>query len=333
MSTLKRYYIVLLLVIAIFPVNVFGEERYIESKDLTIYIKDQPTETVVDDQRGILTKTQIEAIKKAGKELQLYDIALYVGIEDSYPGDFGSHVNYVAEKEYDFLLDGKENGIVIVFNFYKDGNSKYEYSVFCNGDLGIVNEQMILSQISISRFEDTDSRWITNSFKKVVQRIKKEENKLINADKIAAEKKLKRENIKFLIILIVALMGFPMTLVFILLLCNGKTTDINLSIIDMERLMLIYKSHPLDQKEAESVKQNWELEKKQKVNEVSALIRKTLANTKSKKKYLLEIKATYETYSQLPESVKALIEKDMVDELERRYLMSCADYLEKDNNK
>ena len=32
---MKRYYIVLLLVIAIFPVNVFGEEKYIESKDLT----------------------------------------------------------------------------------------------------------------------------------------------------------------------------------------------------------------------------------------------------------------------------------------------------------
>ena len=74
--------VIVIIAFVIAPLSVYAKSIKIESKDITVETKDTPTSEIVVDERGLFSKEQISQIENAGKELEVYDVGLYVEMTD-----------------------------------------------------------------------------------------------------------------------------------------------------------------------------------------------------------------------------------------------------------
>ena len=190
-NQIRRLAAVLLVVLVVFtlPITANAESIYIESKGITVNLKDEPTETVVEDKGGILTSEDLELIIEDGKRLKIYNIGLYIEMIDEKECN-QRHANEMAEIKYAELMP-EENSIMIVFSFYKEAEGYYAVHYNVQGDLS----ESKISGIIHGTYHDfkTDSSWIRGSFVQVVSYLMTVEDELIHADEIAAQKKAKEE--------------------------------------------------------------------------------------------------------------------------------------------
>lgn len=189
----KLKFVTIVIVIIAFvmaPLSVYAKSIKIESKDITVETKDTPTSAIVVDERGLFSKEQISQIENAGKELEVYDVGLYVEMTDKKTCT-QSYANSLAEEKYNEILKDKPNSIMIVFSFYKEAYGYYAIHYNMQGDLSEYNVSNII-QNSYHDFK-TDSEWVVGSFKKIVNYLKDVEYELINADALKIERDKQRE--------------------------------------------------------------------------------------------------------------------------------------------
>lgn len=182
--------VIVIIAFVIAPLSVYAKSIKIESKDITVETKDTPTSAIVVDERGLFSKEQISQIENAGKELEVYDVGLYVEMTDKKTCT-QSYANSLAEEKYTEILKDKPNSIMIVFSFYKEAYGYYAIHYNMQGDLSEYNVSNII-QNSYHDFK-TDSEWVVGSFKKIVNYLKDVEYELINADALKIERDKQRE--------------------------------------------------------------------------------------------------------------------------------------------
>ena len=182
--------VIVIIALILTPLSAYAKTIEIESKGITVETKDTPTQAVVVDERGLFSKEQITEIENAGKELEVYDIGLYVEMTDKKTCT-QRYTNNLAEEKYSKILKDKPNSILIVFSFYKDAYGYYAVHYNVQGDLS----EYKISNIIKETYHDfkTDSEWVVGSFKQVIGYLKDVEYELINADTLKIERDKQRE--------------------------------------------------------------------------------------------------------------------------------------------
>ena len=216
----------MMLVVIALPITVKAEPVYIESMGITVNLKDQPTETMVDDMCGILTKGDMEAVKAEGKRLGVYYIGLYIEMVDKETCT-QMHARKLAESMCkDFMP--KENSIMIVFSFYEEAEGEYAVYSYTQGDVSVSRIENIID----GTYHDfkTDSSWIAGSFNQVVSYLTEVEYNLIHADEIAAQKEV--ENKEFLRVMHIVLDVFLFFIIVLLIFKLKQNEDFNTSEIN-----------------------------------------------------------------------------------------------------
>ena len=179
---------VLISMIAI-PITVHAEPIYIETLDITVNTKDEPTKAIVVDNRGVLTPSEIEAIEHAGERLKVYNLGVYIEMTDSKTCTQNYAVN-LAEEKYREIMPN-ENSILIAYSFYEDANGYFGVYYNVQGDVSRSEIQSIISG-TYHDFE-TDGTWIAGSTDQVVDYLEKVESDLLSTDARMAEKKKQDE--------------------------------------------------------------------------------------------------------------------------------------------
>lgn len=208
---------ILTLVLMIFamiamPTVAHAEPIYIESLDITVNTKDNPTKTVVIDKRGVLTEEEFRQIENAGERLRVYNLGLYIEMTD--PDTCSQkYATTLAEEKYPEMLP-EENSIMIAFSFYKDENGYYGVHYNVQGDLS----ERKISGIIEGTYHDfkTDGSWIAGSTDQVVDYLTEVENNLLTTDEREAVKQQKMQ--EFLKVLRVALETIAVIIIFSLIL-------------------------------------------------------------------------------------------------------------------
>lgn len=184
------------------PIVAHAEPVYIESLDITVNTKDEPTKTVVVDKRSVLTEEEIRQIESAGERLEVYNLGLYIEMTDPKISS-QKYANQLAKAKYEELLP-KENSIIIAFSFYKDENAYYGGYYNVQGDLSKGEIEGIIE----GTYHDfkTDGSWIAGSTDQIVDYLVKVEKDLLTTDaRKAAEKERDEEFLRIVRIILEAL--------------------------------------------------------------------------------------------------------------------------------
>lgn len=215
---LAVFFAVVTMILAM-PMTAYADSIYIESQDITVYLKETPTKTVVEDKRGVLSNEEIQKIEAAGERLKIYDIGLYIEMTEKNTCT-QRYTNSLSEKKFDELLSGKENSIMIVFSFYEDAGGYYAVHYNVQGDL----KQYDVNKIIQGTYHDfkTDATWITGSFEQVIDYLTKVEENLINADEIAEQKR--QDTVAFFKVFRVVLEVLAIAII-IYMICNNKRKE------------------------------------------------------------------------------------------------------------
>ena len=172
------------------PIVAHAEPIYIESLDITVNTKDEPTKTVVVDKRGVLTEAEIRQIESAGERLGIYNLGIYIEMTDPNTST-QRYATELAEEKYMEMLP-EENSIMIAYSFYEDENAYYGVHYNVQGDLS----EGEISGIIRGTYHDfkTDGSWIAGNTDQIVDYLLKVENDLLTTDaRKAAEKERNAE--------------------------------------------------------------------------------------------------------------------------------------------
>ncbi len=208
------------------PIVAHAEPVYIESLDITVNTKDEPTKTVVVDERGVLTEDEIRQIESAGERLKIYNLGLYIEMTDPKISS-QKYAKQLAEAKYSEMLPD-ENGIIIAFSFYKDENAYYWVHYNVQGDLSEGQVRGIIE----GTYHDfkTDGSWIAGSTDQVVDYLLKVENDLLTTDaRVAAQKE---RNAEFLRIARIILEVLGVCCIIVLAISHKRKVDELEEIID-----------------------------------------------------------------------------------------------------
>ena len=201
------------------PIVAHAEPVYIESLDITVNTKDEPTKTVVVDKRGVLTEAEIRQIESAGERLGIYNLGIYIEMTDP---DTSSewYATDLAEEKYMEMLP-EENSIMIAYSFYEDENAYYGVHYNVQGDLS----EGKIGDIIEGTYHDfkTDGSWIAGNTDQIVDYLLKVENDLLTTDaRKAAEKE---RNAEFLRIVRIILEAFGVCCIIAFAIFHKKKVD------------------------------------------------------------------------------------------------------------
>ena len=121
---------------------------------------------VTDDYGGMLSSQNIGKIEEYASTLKQYNVAVYIGYEDSATGDV---VDKIAIKEYDRIFGTNDNGVLITIVFDEEN---YNTSIAVGDKVPLTGSQ--IDQVADLVYEsywdyDTDADWIVGSFKAVTE--------------------------------------------------------------------------------------------------------------------------------------------------------------------
>ena len=125
-------------------------------------------DVVTDDYGGMLDSQNIGKIEEYAGKLKQYNVAVYIGYEDSATGDV---VDKIAVKEYERIFGANDNGILITIVFDEEN---YNTSIAVGDKVPLTGSQ--IDQVADLVYEsywdyDSDADWIVGSFKAVTEYI------------------------------------------------------------------------------------------------------------------------------------------------------------------
>ena len=123
---------------------------------------------VTDDYGNMLTSQEIGKIEEYASKLKQYNVAVYIGYEDSATGDV---VDKVAIKEYEVIFGVNDNGVLITIVFDEEN---YNVSVAVGDNVPFTGSQInqVADLVYGSYWDyESDAEWIVGSFKAVTEYI------------------------------------------------------------------------------------------------------------------------------------------------------------------
>lgn len=123
---------------------------------------------VTDDYGGMLDSQNIGKIEEYAGKLKQYNVAVYIGYEDSATGEV---VDKIAKEEYERIFGANDNGILITIVFDEEN---YNTSIAVGDKVPLTGSQ--INQVADLVYEsywdyDSDADWIVGSFKAVTEYI------------------------------------------------------------------------------------------------------------------------------------------------------------------